>query len=80
MSGRDPQRRGRPGVDQRRAIAELQRGLRADRAAGRQAEMADDDVGAGARHRLGFGLVEDIRRRQQVLGSRAVAIISTSSA
>ena len=32
----------------------------------------------GARHRLGFGLVEHVRRRQQVLRPRS-AIISTSS-
>ena len=66
----DPERRRRPGVDLRRAVLELQRRLRADRAAGRQPEMADDDVGAGLRHRRGLALAEDIGRRQHVLGMR----------
>ena len=63
-------RRRRPGVDARHAVGERQRGVRADRAADRQAEVADDDVGACARHRRRVGFAEDVRRRQQVERAR----------
>jgi hypothetical protein len=63
-------RRRRPAVDHGRAILQLQRGFRADRAAGRQTEMADDDIRARTRHRCGIGFGEDIGRRQHVFFAR----------
>src|SRR5262245_16351180 len=39
-----------PRIDERDALRERERGIRADHAASGQAEMANDDVGAGARH------------------------------
>ena len=65
----DPQRRLGPGVDQRRAVRELERGPGADRAAGGEAEVADHDVGAGLRHRRRVVLAEHVGRGQQVLGA-----------
>jgi len=42
---------------------------RADRPARRQAEVADDDVRAGLRHRLGVGGAENVRGREHILGA-----------
>jgi hypothetical protein len=63
----DAERGLRPGVDARGAILQLERGLRADGAAGGQAEVTDNDVGARDRHGGGFLFAEDIGRRQHVL-------------
>src|SRR5215471_4280742 len=59
-------RRGGPGFYARHAIGERQRGLGADRAAGREAEMADDDVGAGLGHGFRLGFRKHIGRRQEI--------------
>src|SRR5579871_1469241 len=56
-----------PSVDARRTILQHQGGLRANRSARGQAEMADDDICARDRHGSGLLFAEDIRRRQQVL-------------
>ena len=53
-----------PGVDERRTVVKLTRGLRADGAACGQSEMADDDVSAGLRHRFRLALIEDVRGGQ----------------
>ena len=58
----------RPGVDLGRAVRQLERRLRADRAAGGQPQVADDDVGAGLGHGRGLVRVEDIGGGQHVLG------------
>ena len=59
------QRRIRPGVHERRALGQRTPGPCADGAAGGETEMADDDVGAGFRHRRRIGLGEHVGRRQQ---------------
>src|SRR5205085_1989585 len=63
----DAQRRLGPSIDERRALIEPERGSRPDRAAGRQAEMADDDVGPGLCHRLCLLGLKYIGRGQHVL-------------
>src|SRR5882757_407824 len=50
----DAECRRSPGVDLGRAVLQLGRSLRTDRAAGRETQMADDDVRACDRHRGGF--------------------------
>ena len=63
--------RGRgPGVDLFRTVLEFRRGVRPDRAAGGQAEMADDDVRACDRHRRGLAFAEHVGCRQHVLVTR----------
>src|SRR5688572_27509266 len=62
----DAARRFRPRIDQRNAVFQLQRRLRADRASGRETQVADDDVGAGLRHVARVLLREHVRRGQQV--------------
>src|SRR3982074_2799007 len=57
-----------PSFAQRRAIVQAPSCPRADCAARGEAEMADDDVGARLRHRLGIFGAKDIRYRQHVLG------------
>src|SRR6266850_2680902 len=52
----------RPAVDARRAVGQRQRGGGADGAPGREAHVADHDVGAGAGHLARLGLREDVRR------------------
>src|SRR5947207_8843049 len=66
----DAKRRRRPGIDLFRAAFELWCGVRADRAAGGQAEMTDDDVGARDRHGASLAFAEHIWRRQHVLVAR----------
>ena len=63
----DAERSRSPGVDAGRAVPEVQRRLRADGAAGGEAEMADDDVGARDRHCGRFLLAEHVGRGQHVL-------------
>jgi hypothetical protein len=65
----DRARRGRLGVDRADAVGERQRGVGADRAARRQAHVADDDVGAGPGHVLRVLLAEDVGRGEQVEGT-----------
>ena len=59
---------GRPGVDPVDAIIETKRGFGADGAAGGEAEMADEDVGARLRHRHRILTGEHIGRGEHVHG------------
>src|SRR3954447_15791968 len=59
----DPERGGGPGVDVRWAIRQLECGLRADGAPGRQAQMTHDDIRARDCHRGSFLLAKDVGRR-----------------
>src|SRR6266850_751434 len=66
----DAERRCRPGIYLFRTVFEPGRGVRTDRAAGGQAEVANDDVGARDRHCGSLALAEYIGRRQHVLVMR----------
>ena len=54
------------GLNARHAVVQRLRRLRPDGAAGRDAHVGDDDVGAGAGHPFRLSRVEDVRCRQQV--------------
>src|SRR5690606_28188286 len=64
--GVHPQRGLRPCVDAGHAVVQSERRLRADRSAGGEAHVTDDDVGARLRHLGGFLLPEDVGGRQQI--------------
>src|SRR6266480_7063470 len=55
----DAERCRRPGVDTRRTVLELGCGVRADRPAGSETEVKDDDISTRDRHRRGLRLAED---------------------
>ena len=70
MSGRTCARGLGHGVDQRRAVLQLQRGRGADVAAGGQAHVRHQHVGPGLGHRHGLRRLEHVGRGQQVHAGR----------